>query len=94
MTYAVKVFVPPYAESAELIKNRQLDATLQSSGLGVAFMLESHLKEAHDDRLVQLFDVKVESPYSYWFACRRSALARRPVLWSLSAPPTEVGGTP
>ena len=26
----------PYAESAELIKNRQLDATLQSSGLGVA----------------------------------------------------------
>lgn len=28
----------PYAESAELIKNRQLDATLQSSGLGVAFI--------------------------------------------------------
>lgn len=26
----------PYAESVELIKNRQLDATLQSSGLGVA----------------------------------------------------------
>ena len=26
----------PYAESAELIKNRQLDATLQSAGLGVA----------------------------------------------------------
>ncbi|MCS6758856.1 MAG: TAXI family TRAP transporter solute-binding subunit [Candidatus Devosia euplotis] len=28
----------PYAESAELIKNRQLDATLQSSGLGVVFI--------------------------------------------------------
>ncbi len=28
----------PYAESAELIKNRQLDSTLQSSGLGVAFI--------------------------------------------------------
>ncbi|WP_404401968.1 TAXI family TRAP transporter solute-binding subunit [Pelagibacterium halotolerans] len=28
----------PYAESAELIKNRQLDATLQSAGLGVAFI--------------------------------------------------------
>jgi LysR family glycine cleavage system transcriptional activator len=60
-------------DSGQLI----LDAAAQ--GLGVAFMLESHLKEAHDDRLVQLFDLKVESPYSYWFACRRSALARRPV---------------
>ena len=26
----------PFAESVELIKNRQLDATLQSAGLGVA----------------------------------------------------------
>ena len=60
-------------DSGQLI----LDAAAQ--GLGVAFMLESHLKEAHDSRLVQLFDVKVESPYSYWFACRRSALSRRPV---------------
>jgi LysR family glycine cleavage system transcriptional activator len=42
-------------------------------------MLESHLKEAHDERLVQLFGVTVESPYSYWFACRRSSLTRRPV---------------
>jgi LysR family glycine cleavage system transcriptional activator len=60
-------------DSGQLI----LDAAAQ--GLGVAFMLESHLKEAHDDRLVQLFDIKVESPYSYWFACRRSSLNRRPV---------------
>jgi LysR family glycine cleavage system transcriptional activator len=42
-------------------------------------MLESHLNESHDERLIQLFDEKVESPYSYWFACRRSALSRRPV---------------
>lgn len=28
----------PYAESAELIKNRQLESTLQSSGLGAAFI--------------------------------------------------------
>ena len=28
----------PYAESAELIKNRQLQSTLQSSGLGAAFI--------------------------------------------------------
>jgi LysR family glycine cleavage system transcriptional activator len=60
-------------DSGQLI----LDAAAQ--GLGVALMLESHLKESHDDRLVQLFGVKVESPYSYWFACRRSSLTRRPV---------------
>ena len=60
-------------DSGQLI----LDAAAQ--GLGVAIMLESHLKEAHDDRLIQLFDVKVESPYSYWFACRRSSLNRKPV---------------
>ena len=60
-------------DSGQLI----LDAAAQ--GLGVAFMLESHLSQSNDPRLVQLFDEKVESPYSYWFACRRSALARRPV---------------
>ena len=54
-----------------------LDAAAQ--GLGVAFMLESHLYGSADDRLVRLFDHTVESPYSYWFACRRSALKRRPV---------------
>jgi LysR family glycine cleavage system transcriptional activator len=54
-----------------------LDAAAQ--GLGVAFMLESHLYGSADDRLVRLFDHAVESPYSYWFACRRSALKRRPV---------------
>jgi len=60
-------------DSGQLI----LDAAAQ--GLGVALMLESHLTGSSDERLVQLFDLKVESPYSYWFACRRSALARRPV---------------
>jgi LysR family glycine cleavage system transcriptional activator len=60
-------------DSGQLI----LDAAAQ--GLGVALMLESHLTASSDERLVQLFDVKVESPYSYWFACRRSALSRRPV---------------
>jgi len=60
-------------DSGQLI----LDAAAQ--GLGVAFMLESHLYGSGDPRLVRLFDHKVESPYSYWFACRRSALKRRPV---------------
>lgn len=60
-------------DSGQLI----LDAAAQ--GLGVAFMFEMHLEGAHDPRLVRLFDTAVESPYHYWFACRRSALNRRPV---------------
>jgi LysR family glycine cleavage system transcriptional activator len=59
-------------DSGQLI----LDAAAQ--GLGVAFMLDMHLAERRDDRLVQLFD-SAPSPYSYWFACRRAALGRRPV---------------
>lgn len=62
-----------YFDSGQLI----LDAAAQ--GLGVAFMFEMHLVGAHDPRLARLFDVAVESPYSYWFACRRSALNHRPV---------------
>ncbi|MDP9413581.1 MAG: LysR substrate-binding domain-containing protein [Pseudomonadota bacterium] len=57
----------------------QLILEAAAQGLGVAFMLESHLSASTDERLVQLFDKKVESPYSYWFACRRSSLSRRPV---------------
>ena len=60
-------------DSGQLI----LDAAAQ--GLGIAFMFEMHLEGAQDPRLHRLFDVAVESPYSYWFACRRSALGRRPV---------------
>ncbi len=54
-----------------------LEAAAQ--GLGVAFMLESHFADANDPRLVRLFDVEVESPYSYWFVCRPRALHVRPV---------------
>jgi LysR family glycine cleavage system transcriptional activator len=54
-----------------------LEAVAQ--GLGVAFMHESHFQDAHDDRLVKLFDIEVESPYSYWFVCRPRALSQRPV---------------
>jgi len=53
-----------------------LEAAAQ--GLGVAFMLDGHLAGSHDPRLVELFaDVAVESPYSYWFACRRPAMSGR-----------------
>ncbi|WP_448662792.1 LysR substrate-binding domain-containing protein [Sphingomonas sp. CJ20] len=57
--------------------NLMLEAAAQ--GLGVAFMLESHFEAARDERLVQLFDLTVESHYSYWFVCRPRALAQRPV---------------
>lgn len=60
-------------DSGQLI----LDAAAQ--GLGIAFMFEMHLEGAHDPRLHRLFDAAVESPYAYWFACRRAALGRRPV---------------
>ena len=56
----------------------QLILEAAAQGLGVAFMLDMHLDDAHDPRLVRLFDA-VPSPYSYWFACRRAALGRRPV---------------
>ncbi len=56
----------------------QLILEAAAQGLGVAFMFETHLEAARDERLVQLFD-SAPSPYSYWFACRRAALGRRPV---------------
>jgi LysR family transcriptional regulator, glycine cleavage system transcriptional activator len=57
----------------------QLMLDLAAQGLGVAFMLDNHLEDARDPRLVSLFDYPVESPYSYWFACRRSALTKKPI---------------
>jgi LysR family glycine cleavage system transcriptional activator len=57
----------------------QLMLDAASQGLGVAFMLDGHLSGAHDSRLTRLFDHEVESPYNYWFACRRSALSNRAV---------------
>lgn len=57
----------------------QLLLEAAAAGLGVAFMLESHLADSQDERLVRLFDQRVQSPYSYWFACRPRALETRPV---------------
>ena len=54
-----------------------LEAAAQ--GLGVAFMHESHFMDANDPRLVRVFDIEVESPYSYWFVCRPRALQQKPV---------------
>ena len=54
-----------------------LEAAAQ--GLGIAFLLEEHVKFANDDRVVTLFENEVDSSYSYWFACRRTALSQRAV---------------
>lgn len=54
-----------------------LEAAAQ--GLGVAIMHDDHLSRSGDDRLAQIFDIEIESPYSYWFICRPRALEQRPV---------------
>jgi LysR family glycine cleavage system transcriptional activator len=63
----------------DLFDSGQLILDAAAQGLGIAFMFEMHLEGVNDPRLAKLFDVSVESPYCYWFACRRSALSRRPV---------------
>jgi LysR family glycine cleavage system transcriptional activator len=79
--------------AVDLFDSGQLILDAAAEGLGVAFMLESHLRGSGDSRLVQLFDRKVASPYSYWFACRRSALARRPVRLFHDWLVEEIGGS-
>ncbi|MDE2435596.1 MAG: LysR family transcriptional regulator [Sphingomonadales bacterium] len=50
-----------------------------ANGLGIAIMHDDHFRRSHDNRLAKLFDVEVESPYSYWFICRPHALEMRSV---------------
>ena len=73
----------------DLFDSGQLILDAAAQGLGIAFMFEMHLEGAHDPRLARLFGVSAESAYAYWFACRRSALSRRPVRlfhdWLISA---------
>ena len=68
----------------------QLILEAAAQGLGIAFMHESHLDDAKDERLVKIFDINVDSPYSYWFVCRPRALQSQPVKlfhdWLVSLP--------
>jgi LysR family glycine cleavage system transcriptional activator len=57
----------------------QLILEAAAQGLGIAIMHDDHLRRASDKRLAKLFDVEVESPYSYWFVCRPKDLEARPV---------------
>jgi LysR family glycine cleavage system transcriptional activator len=67
----------------------QLVLEAAAQGLGIAIMHSDHFERAKDPRLARLFDVEVESPYSYWFVCRPRDLASRPVRifhdWLLKA---------
>ncbi len=65
--------------ATDLFDSGQLMLDAAAQGLGVAFMHGSHLSSAQDNRLTRIFDVQVESPYSYWFVCRPRALESRPV---------------
>ncbi len=57
----------------------QLILEAAAQGLGIAIMHDDHMRRAADKRLRQLYNVEVESPYSYWFICRPQALEERPV---------------
>ncbi len=68
----------PWLEPAGIDRfdSGQLMLEAAAQGVGVAFMHGHHFEDAHDPRLVRLFDFDVDSPYSYWFVCRPSALKR------------------
>lgn len=57
----------------------QLILEAAAQGLGIAVMHDDHMARNKDPRLAKLYDVKVASPYSYWFLCRRTDLEARPI---------------
>ena len=65
--------------SIDHMDSGQLMLEAAAAGLGVAIMHGSHFSDAKDPRLTRLFDIEVESPYSYWFVCRPRALEARAV---------------
>lgn len=67
----------------------QLILEAAAQGLGIAIMHDDHLHRSGDPRLAPVYNVEVDSPYSYWFVCRPRALDARPVRlfhdWLLKA---------
>ena len=67
----------------------QLILEAAAQGLGIAIMHDDHFSRSHDPRLARVYDIEVDSPYSYWFVCRPRALQSRPVRlfhdWMLKA---------
>lgn len=65
--------------SIDHMDNGPLMLEAAAQGLGIAIMHGSHYSDAKDPRLTRLFDIEVDSPYSYWFVCRPRALNQRAV---------------
>jgi DNA-binding transcriptional LysR family regulator len=65
--------------SIDRFDSGQLMLEAAAQGLGIAIMHDDHFRRAGDKRLARLFDIDVESPYSYWFVCRPKDLESRPV---------------
>ena len=57
----------------------QLMLEAAAQGLGIAIMHDDHLDRLADNRLTNLGPLEIESPYSYWFVCKPTALEMRPV---------------
>jgi LysR family glycine cleavage system transcriptional activator len=57
----------------------QLILEAAAQGMGIAIMHDDHIARNKDPRLANLYDIHVESPYSYWFACRPVDLEMRAV---------------
>ena len=72
--------IPKLAPTAiDHMDSGQLILEAAANGLGIAIMHDDHFHRSHDNRLAKLFEVEVESPYSYWFICRPHALELRSV---------------
>ena len=65
--------------SVDQYDSGQLLLEAAAQGLGIAIMHDDHLRRAADARLTELYDIDVDSPYSYWFICKPGALEERPV---------------
>jgi LysR family glycine cleavage system transcriptional activator len=65
--------------SIEHYDSGQLMLEAAAQGLGVALMHGRHFEYAHDPRLARLFDLKIESPYRYFFVCRPRAMENKAV---------------
>ncbi|MEO5705604.1 MAG: LysR substrate-binding domain-containing protein [Alteraurantiacibacter sp.] len=57
----------------------QLILEAAAQGLGIAIMHDDHMVRNKDTRVSSLFDVRIASPYSYWFLCKPVDLDMRPV---------------
>lgn len=65
--------------SIDRIDSGPLMLEAAAQGLGIAIMHDDHLSRSGDARLGKLYDIRVESPYSYWFVCKPRALETRAV---------------